>query len=385
MRSLTPQPSDAGTAPQAPPPPDAISGWLALHPMAKWGIVGCGAIFGIWYVMRPDAPKVNAAPAQEQHLPARIADAPDPPPAQDPLQRISSNNGALLDTPEAPRHRHKPKATEMSLYSAPLIVAPAVAPQAARAAGTAGAGTAGGGEELRDGPGILPGPAHQDALSAQVNGATTLPRVHATPVGNPDFLIRPGAKIPCLPIDAMDSSRTGFTSCRTVEWFPSSNMRRGLIPPGTVIFGQIRSGLAAGETRLGILYTLIELPNYDMPLAAPAADEMGRSGANGDVRTFFWDKLEGVAAYALMDVAVGAGQNVASSALSSAFGSGGTTLNLGSQAQTLASQQFQSASKAPILTRDQALPLTVSIGQNIDFTSFCAASMRNDPMACPAL
>lgn len=383
MKSLTSQPPDAGTAPQSPPPPDAISGWLALHPKAKWGIVGCGAIFGVWYVMRPDAPKVNAAPAQEQHQPARIADAPEPPPAQDPLQRISSNSGALLDVPEAPRHRRKPKATEMSLYSAPLIVAPAAVSQAARAAGAAEG--MGGGGELRDASGVASGSVHQDALSAQVSGATTLPRVHATPVGNPDFLIRPGAKIPCLPIDAMDSSRTGFTSCRTVEWFPSSNMRRGLIPPGTVIFGQIRSGLAAGETRLGILYTLIELPNYDMPLAAPAADEMGRSGANGDVHTFFWDKLEGVAAYALMDVAVGAGQNVASSALSSAFGTGGTTLNLGSQAQTLASQQFQSASKAPVLTRDQALPLTVSVGQNIDFTSFCAASMRNDPMACPAL
>lgn len=394
MRSLLGRPADPASVP--PPPmatPASPSGWDALRGRTKLLLLGSGAAIVIGFVMFPGMGRKPVAVVQqpEQHPPARIAEYDAPPaPAPDLITRISSNTGAMVDPPAAGgKRRRRVVPTEMAIFSGAIPVPAAAAPGAvaavhateggaegyeggARPLGGAGQGGVGGGQG--------------DKLSAAVSGATTLPTQHATLVRNADFLIRAGDKIPCLPVDAMDSSRAGFTTCTVPEWYRGTNQRRGLIPPGTRIFGQIRSGLANGETRLGVLYTQIQTPLFNMALAAPGADEMGRAGVNGDIHTFFWDKLGGVALYALMDVAVGAGQNVASSALSNAFGNGGTTLNLGSQSQTLASQQFQSTmNRPPILTRDQALPLTVSVGQDLDFTDACHLALQADPMACPLL
>ncbi|MGI4814133.1 MAG: hypothetical protein ACRYGG_12500, partial [Janthinobacterium lividum] len=223
MKSLFSRPPEPEAAPAPPPPPVEITGLAALDPRLKWSLLAGFAVFGAWYVLAPGKPKATIAPVQEQHQAARIADAPpEPPPAVDPLTRISlgSNAGNTLETPTAAHRRRKVIGTEMSLYSAPVVVAPS-APSAARLGETAPGSASFGGE-----PGALPAPRREDALSAQLSGATALPTTHAIPIHNPDYLIRPGAKIPCLPIDAMDSSRTGFTSCRTVDWFPSSNLRR---------------------------------------------------------------------------------------------------------------------------------------------------------------
>jgi type IV secretion system protein VirB10 len=152
------------------------------------------------------------------------------------------------------------------------------------------------------------------------------------------------------------------------------------------MFGQIRTGLQAGEERLGIVYSLIQTPNFNMPIAAPAGDAMGRGGVDGDVNTFFWDRAGAVGLYALMDIGVGVGQSLASSAMQNTFknGTGGTSINIQGPAQSLASREFDATiNKPPVLTRDQALPITVTVGQDLDFYDACMQAQRVDPMACP--
>ena len=145
-----------------------------------------------------------------------------------------------------------------------------------------------------------------------------------------------------------------------------------------------------GEVRLGVLYTQIQTPRFRMTLAAPGADAMGRAGLDGDVQTFFWDRAGAVALFALMDTAIGAGQAAGTAALSRAVtGGNGSVLNfgsIGSQAQGLASQEMASRINRPaVVTRDQAMPMTVTVGQDLDFTDACKQAMRVDPMACPLL
>ena len=125
-------------------------------------------------------------------------------------------------------------------------------------------------------------------------------------------------------------------------------------------------------------------------IAAPGADAMGRAGLDGDVQTFFWDRAGAVALFALMDTAIGAGQAAGTAALSRAVtGGNGSVLNFGSignQAQGLASQEMASRiNRPPVVTRDQAMPMTVTVGQDLDFTDACKQAMRVDPMACPLL
>jgi type IV secretion system protein VirB10 len=234
----------------------------------------------------------------------------------------------------------------MSLYTAPIPVPTRVA---AAVPGSVGYDP---GAANQTGTGINP----NDKLGASLANATVLPTSYATIVEHPDFVIRAGDVIPCLPVDAQNSSRPSFTTCRIPTWFRSSNQRRGLLPPSSRMFGQIRSGLQAGEERLGILYTLIQTPRFNMPIAAPAGDAMGRGGVDGDVHTFFWDRAGAVALYALFDMATGVGQNLATQSLSQSLGgNNGTNLNITGQSQTLASKEFDATiNKPPVLTRDQA-------------------------------
>ena len=60
--------------------------------------------------------------------------------------------------------------------------------------------------------------------------------------------------------------------------------------------------------------------------------------------------------------------------------------SIGGQAQGLASQEMASRINRPaVVTRDQAMPMTVTVGQDLDFTDACKQAMRVDPMACPLL
>jgi len=97
-----------------------------------------------------------------------------------------------------------------------------------------------------------------------------------------------------------------------------------------------------------------------------------------------------VALYALLDVAIGAGQAAGSAALSrSLTGSNGSVVNFGSiggQTQGLAAQEMANqVNRRPVLTRDQAMPMTVTVGQDLDFSGVCRQAMQVDPMACPLL
>ena len=388
MRSLFGS-GDAGPAPAA--EAAAPRGWdgmrggtkLALGGVVVGGLIAAVVLPGMG---QRQAPQLQN---QEPRAPARITEY-EPPASRDYLQEAAkaAGLGALTGgTPAPARRRALP--TEMALFAAPVQSAAAAGANKAAATGEMMAGEPGGAAGgIRTGANGGADP--DDRLAAHLSGANTLPTMKATLVRNREFLIEAGEVIPCLPIEAQNSGRPGFTSCRVPEWYRSSDQRRGLLPPGTRIFGQIRTGLAQGEMRLGVLYTQIQAPRFKIALAAPGADAMGRAGLDGDLQTFFWDRAKGVALYALLDVAIGAGQAAGSAALSrSLTGSNGSVVNFGSiggQAQGLASQEMASqVNRRPVLTRDQAMPMTVTVGQDLDFTGVCKQAMQVDPMACPLL
>src|SRR5689334_12630363 len=62
-----------------------------------------------------------------------------------------------------------------------------------------------------------------------------------------------------------------------------------------------------------------------------------------------------------------------------------TNLNFNGGGQSLASIALQNTiNKPPVLRRDQALPMEVSLGQDLDLFDGCMALRRGgNPMACP--
>ena len=189
-------------------------------------------------------------------------------------------------------------------------------------------------------------------------------------------------------VAAADSGLGGFYSCRVPEAVRDDTQSYRLLAPGTRIFGQVKKGLDHGQERLGVLFTMIRTPeDVRIPLAAPAADAMGRAGLDGTVETFFWEKVGATATYALIDGVQNAitGGIQAGIASASKGGNQFTNLNFNGGGQSLASIALQNTiSKSPVLRRDQALPMEVSLGQDLDLFDGCMALRRGgNPMACP--
>lgn len=371
--------------------PDAgePAGWDRLPGGVKAALAATVVGGGVAFLMFSGGSKPPQQVTAKRPDPApneRINDYSAPPPAQGAIETVVNQVGAGLNTlgltSTSTRRRRPP--TEMALYSA-------TAPGQAGATDQRRVNTLEPGAGDPDAVGPRGGADGEDRLAAHLAQPTALPTMRATLARNRDFMIDAGSDIPCLPVDAQNSALPGFTKCRVPEWYRSSNQRRGLLPPGTLITGQIRNGIAQGQERLGALYTRIDAGRFKVSIAAPGADAMGRAGLEADRQTFFWDRAGAVALYALFDVAIGAGQAAATAALSGAVagGRGGTVLNLGGvggQAQGLASQEMQSRlNRPPVLTRDQALPITVTVGQDLDFTAVCKQAMQVDPMACPLM
>ena len=226
----------------------SAGGWNGLSGSAKMGIVGGVAVAAIAAIMWPSwntAPPPPPPQTAVQHPAAPIREYEAAPAVQDVVDRVMNTQ----QTPpvQAPL-RARPIPTEMALYTAPKSAAiPAAAPGSA--APPAATGT--------------------DSASA----------THGTLVKHPDFLIRAGDVIPCLPVGHQNSEKPGFETCQVPVWFRSTNLRRGLLPPHTRLFGQMRSGLQAGEERLGIVYNLIETPWFNMPISSPAGDPLGAAGS----------------------------------------------------------------------------------------------------------
>ncbi len=370
MRSLF-APADAnGAAPSAPAAPASATGWDGFGAKAKMG-VGIAAVIGV--VALVVLPGYGDKPAPQQI--ALQTPTPSSVTEYVPASAGLIERATTFVTPNLPgRGARRYVPTDIGLYAAPRVTAGAVTGRATQAAD---------GEEVARGGATDP----EDRLASQLNGATVLPTSHAVLVRHPDYVIRPGDPVQCIPQDAQNSGMPGFTRCRVPEWIRGGTQTRGLLPPGTLFFGQIRRGVAQGEERIGVLFTSVEGKNFRIPLSAPGGDAMGRPGYQGDVKTFFWDRLGSVALYSLLDIGIGAGQNLASSAISRATsGSNGTTLNLGGQVQGLASQEMQARiGRNPVVTRDQGLPVLITVGQDLDMYDVCMKLKRYDAMACPLL
>ena len=87
-------------------------------------------------------------------------------------------------------------------------------------------------------------------------------------MAHPDYMIMPGnGGLPCLATGNYNTLG-GFVSCRTDHWIRGRSQRRGLLPPGTIIAGQVRNGLEQGQLRMGVLFTSIDTGRDDDPIAS---------------------------------------------------------------------------------------------------------------------
>jgi len=177
-----------------------------------------------------------------------------------------------------------------------------------------------------------------------------------------DRLIPQGAVLGAVMETALNSDQPGFARALTQRDMYSFDGSAILIPAGSRLVGQYKSGVAQGASRLFVLWTrLIRPDGVSIELGSPATDDLGRGGIGGKVNRHFVQKFGG----AILTSVLSGGISAATASLS-----GGSTILVGSanQASSLASQATQSPEIPPTITTRQGAKVRVFVARDLDFT-----------------
>ena len=177
-----------------------------------------------------------------------------------------------------------------------------------------------------------------------------------------DRLVPQGAVVGAVMETALNSDLPGFARAvvqRDVRSFDGSAV---LIPAGSRVIGQYKSGIAQGASRVFVLWTrLIRPDGVSIELASPATDDLGRGGIGGKVNRHFLQRFGG----AILTTVLSAGLNAATAR------AGGSTIVVGSagEASTLAGLAGNNNDIPPTITTRQGAAVRIFVARDLDFSS----------------
>ncbi len=161
---------------------------------------------------------------------------------------------------------------------------------------------------------------------------------------------------------ALNSDLPGYVRAvvtRDVKGFDGSKV---LVPRGSRLIGQYKSGVALGQSRTFVIWTRLIRPDGGMiELASPATDGLGRGGLDGDLNTHFWERFGGAILLTLLNI--GGAAITDSSDTSIVIASTRAGIDAGSS--TLTSAQ----NIGPTVTVPQGSPVRVFVSQDLDFST----------------
>ena len=198
--------------------------------------------------------------------------------------------------------------------------------------------------------------------------ASVIGQSQARPLPDRNFLVTAGSFIPCVLQTAMDSSQPGFVTCVIPRNVYSDNGRVVLMEKGTKVFGEYQGGLNRGQYRLFVLWNRAVTPRgIAIDLASPATDALGRSGFDGRVNNFFWQRFGTALLFSLVEDAATVGV--------SAVGDQGTnTTRVPSDAASTILQQ--NADIKPVLRKNQGEDVGITVAQDFDFSSVYGLALK---------
>ncbi len=150
----------------------------------------------------------------------------------------------------------------------------------------------------KGGAGILPptpglvgakddGLSAEDKFSDRVAAAENAP-ARAVRIANSGYTVPQGAIISGVLETAINSDLPGYVRAVVSRDVMGFDGRRVLIPSGSRLIGQYRSGLTAGQSRAFIIWTRLTRPDgVTISLGSPATDTLGRAGLGGKVDSHF--------------------------------------------------------------------------------------------------
>ena len=212
-------------------------------------------------------------------------------------------------------------------------------------------------------------PAPRDPTNLdRLRRASVIGQAQARPLPDRNFLVTAGTFIPCVLQTAMDSSQPGFVTCIIPRAVYSDNGRVVLMEKGTKVFGEYQGGLNRGQYRLFVLWNRAVTPRgIAIDVASPATDALGRSGLDGRVNNFFWQRFGTALLFSLVEDAATIGSEAVGS-------NGANTTRVPSDAASTILQQ--NADIKPVLRKNQGEDVGITVAQDFDFSSVYGLSLK---------
>lgn len=327
-------------------------------PLSLWAGLGGAAVLGLMVFnglnsgrearAQTTAPAPAPAPAPVQATPAPTP-IQQPPPVAQPM-------------PQAMQGPAQPNPNE-AYWRAPTMVVDFSAPAAEGAPTQVAQASQAGPGALPPGSGGDPRESSDERFAARVSGGQVdIARAHQ--MRNLGLTVPQGATIAAVLETAINSDLPGSVRAVVSRDVRSFDGSRVLIPRGSKLVGQYKSGAAIGQTRAFVVWTRIITPTgVSIDVGSPATDRLGRGGLDGEVDTHFFRRF---GSSILLSV-VSAG----SQALANSLSSNNTTLVIGSPAQAtqVASAALEKQMSIPDTIKvAQGVPVQVSVARDLDFS-----------------
>lgn len=184
----------------------------------------------------------------------------------------------------------------------------------------------------------------------------------ATRMESPDRTLAQGSVIQASLQTAINSDLPGNVVAVVSEPVPAFTGDRILIPRGSRLFGQYRSGIEVGQKRILILWTRILTPDgTSINISAVGGDQLGRSGLTGLVDTKFLERFGGAALISI----IGAAPSVAAERVQDETAAD-VLANIGSDLSDATSSVIaDQVSMSPTIYVDQGAGVTVLVDRDV--------------------
>lgn len=231
--------------------------------------------------------KAQAPPPPASPIPATVVPAPPAaqiqPPPFNPI--VATPPPPMSDTDEQARLRAPSMVVDLS--DSPESAAAAPPPGAPTAGGPAGAPAQAGTRDQASGPPSVGRSNTDEGFAERVSGSQA-DTAHATHLANTSLIAPQGTVISAVLETGINSDLPGFVRAvvsRDVRGFDGSTV---LIPRGSKLIGEYKSGVAQGQSRAFVIWTRLLTPSgISVNLGSPATDRLGRGGIDGETNTHF--------------------------------------------------------------------------------------------------
>jgi type IV secretion system protein VirB10 len=191
----------------------------------------------------------------------------------------------------------------------------------------------------------------------------------ASHIGDTRLMIPQGTTIPAVLETGINSDVPGFVRAvvsRDVRGFDGSTV---LVPRGSKLIGQYRSGVAVGQSRAFVVWSRLLTPQgVSIDIGSPAVDAQGQGGVAGETNSHFLKRFGAAILMSVLNAGLGAAVNATNPSR--------TSIQIGSpqQATSVAGQALQRDLDTPTtITVPAGTPIRAFVARDLDFSQVASA------------